>query len=136
MRELQYFLNYTLASKRTLKEIYYTARDDDLKTDARQLVTAIIGIQKTLEELLEVHTKSKLGAKLLGDRKAGLELRKWSVGLDRRVKDYAIRTRKLRQEHAHRYQVMLLQYMDQIGQELAGWIIDIQTLRETPRPPK
>ncbi len=135
MQEMQYFLNYVVAAKNILKEAYYTTQNEETKADTKQLIAALIGIEKTVEELLEMYAKHRLAAKLLKDRKAQLELRKWSVGLDRRAKDYVKRSTKLGQEHLHRYHETLRSYIDGIGLELAGWIVDLQTLDETPRPP-
>lgn len=135
MQDLQYFLNHVVAAKNVVKEVYYTTQNDETKADTKQLVAALIGIEKTVEELLEMYAKHRLAAKLLADRKAQLELRKWSTGLDRRARDYVKRSTKLGQEHLHRYTETLQAYVDAIGQELAGWIVDLQMLDETPRPP-
>ncbi|MFW9846012.1 MAG: hypothetical protein ACFFD6_04650, partial [Candidatus Thorarchaeota archaeon] len=60
----------------------------------------------------------------------------WRAGLPRRVRDYVTKRKKLEQHHLHRYQGVLLQYLEAMGTELVSWAEDIETLREIPRLPK
>jgi hypothetical protein len=136
MRELRQFLTHVINAKRKLKEIYYTTRDDDLKVDMKELVASTIGIQKTVEDLVKLAQKSKIARKVLEDRKVSLTLRKWSVGFPKRVSTFVKRKKKMSREHLSRYYESLLEYILSISQELAAWILDIETLREIPRPPK
>jgi len=107
-----------------------------MKADAKQLVVATITIQRALENLIELRRKSKVGRRVLEDRKAALTLRKWSMGLPKRVRDYAEKRKKLKPEHLRKFQEILLAYLDAIGMELTAWTEDITTLSEIPRPPK
>lgn len=136
MRELRQFLTHIVIAKRKLKEIYYTTRDDDIKADMKELVATTIGIQKITEELVNLSQKSKIARKVLEDRKVSLTLRKWSVGLPKRVNAFANRKKKMSQEHLSRYYNALHEYIHGIGEELTSWIVDIETLREIPHPPK
>ncbi len=136
MQELRDFLNHVIIAKRRLKEIYYTTRDGNIKADAKQLVVATITIQKSLEHLISLHRKSKMGKKVLEDRKASLTLRKWSIGLPKRVKSFAEKKKMMSPEHLQKFQATLLAYLEEIGVELAAWAEDIQTLSEIPRLPK
>jgi hypothetical protein len=136
MQEMRELLNYVIKAKRYLKEIYYTTRDENAKADAKELVAATIAVQKTLEQILELKRRSRTAKRVLGDRKAEMAVRRWSAGLPRRVKDYVEKQRKLEQHHLHRYQVTLLQYLENMGKELVAWAEDIDMLREIPRIPK
>ncbi|MFX1369187.1 MAG: hypothetical protein ACFFAY_11350 [Promethearchaeota archaeon] len=136
MQELRDFLNHVIIAKRRLKEIYYTTRDSNVKADAKQLVVATITVQKSLEHLITLHRKSKIGKKVLEDRKASLTLRKWSIGLPKRVKNFVDKKKKMSPEHLRKFQENLLAYLEEIGVELTAWAEDIQTLSEIPRPPK
>ncbi|MHA1934404.1 MAG: hypothetical protein ACW97A_03900 [Candidatus Thorarchaeota archaeon] len=136
MHELSEFLTKVLESKRELKEVYYTTRNGDTKADAKELVVVTITLQKTAEDLLELKRKFKMATKVLTDRKAKLNLRKWKTGLPKRVKDYHKKNGKLSQEHLHRFQESLLEYIESISVELNNWVIDIETLRELPKVPK
>jgi hypothetical protein len=136
MQEMRLLLNFIIKAKRDLKEIYYTNRDENLKADAKELVAAIIAVQRTLEQILALKRRSRTAKKVLGDRKAEMSVRRWSAGLPRRVRDYVQKEKKLEQHHLHRYQVILLQYVDNMGKELVAWAEDIDMLREIPRIPK
>ncbi|MHA2068705.1 MAG: hypothetical protein ACXABY_30445 [Candidatus Thorarchaeota archaeon] len=136
MQEMRLLLNFIIKAKRDLKEIYYTNRDENLKADAKELVAAIIAVQRTLEQILALKRRSRTAKKVLGDRKAEMSVRRWSAGLPRRVRDYVQKEKKLEQHHLHRYQVILLQYLDNMGKELVAWAEDIDMLREIPRIPK
>jgi Skp family chaperone for outer membrane proteins len=135
MRELRQFLTQAIAAKRKMKEVYYTARDADLKADVKELVASIIGIQKTIEELIKLEQKSKIAQKVLKDRKVSLTLRKWSVGLPKRVNSFTKRKKKMNREHLNRFYEALSEYIQNISEEINSWVIDIETLREIPRPP-
>ncbi len=134
--ELESFLTRVMSSKRTLKEVYYTTRDSETKSDAKELVVATISLQKTLEDLLNMKRKVQVARKVLEDRKAVLSLSKWTKGLTRRVDSYTKKKGKFKQDHLHKYQDSLLEYIEKINEELAKWVIDIETLSEIPRPPK
>ncbi|NWF95163.1 MAG: hypothetical protein HXY34_03390 [Candidatus Thorarchaeota archaeon] len=136
MQELRVFLGRVVVAKRQLKEVFYTTSEPDVKADVKQLVAAVIAVQRTLDELIELQRKSRLASKMLKDRKVELVLRKWSVGLPRRVTDYVDKKKKLKQEYLHRYQEVLLAYVEEIGRELSGWLIDIQSIRELPKTPR
>ncbi len=136
MRELRGLLTVVLDAKRQLKEVYYTARNAETKADAKELVASVIGLQKSIERLLEMARTTRLVAKTMTDRRAEVNLRQWKLGLPRRVKDYKEKYKSLKQEHLHRYQVSLMEYIEKIGLELASWINDIETISDLPRPPK
>ncbi len=136
MQEMRDLLNHVIIAKRQLKEIYYTTRDESMKGDAKDLVAATIGVQKLLEQLLETRRKSRVAKRVLGDRKAELALRRWNAGLPRRARNFFVKQKKMEQQHLHRYQQSLLEYLNSIGTELAAWVEDIETLREIPRLPK
>ncbi|MHA1903707.1 MAG: hypothetical protein ACXADL_03575 [Candidatus Thorarchaeota archaeon] len=136
MHELREFLTKVLESKRELKEVYYTTRNEDTKADAKELVVVTITLQKTVEDLLELKRKFRMATKVLTDRKAKLNLRKWKTGLPKRVKDYHKKNGKLPQEHLHRFQESLMEHIESISAELNNWVIDIETLRELPNVPK
>jgi aldehyde:ferredoxin oxidoreductase len=124
-----------MIAKRKMKEIYYTSRDDDLKTDVKELVASIIGIQRTSEEMMNLARKSKVARKVIEDRKVGLTLRKWSIGLPKRINVFVKRKKKMNREHLTRYYQSLSEYIQKIGEELNSWIVDIETLKEIPRLP-
>jgi hypothetical protein len=136
MHELSGFLGRIMDSKRRLKEIYYTTRDESTKADAKELVAATISAQKIVEDLLKKCSDTQMARRALEDRKAELVLRMWSTGLPSRVRDYASKQSKLAKEHLHKYEQSLLEYIQTITQELAGWSSDIETLSNLPRPPR
>lgn len=134
MHELAGFLTRTIESKRRLKEVYYTTRDESTKADSKELVAATISAQKIAESLLSKCSKDRLARTALEDRKAELVLSMWSVGLPRRVRDYTEKQRKLGQEHLHKYEESLLEYIQGITREMSTWLNDIETLSSLPRP--
>ena len=136
MRELRQFLTHVMTAKRRLKEVYYTTRDDNLKVEIKEIVASTIGIQKTTEALIVLAQKSKMARKILEDRKVTLNLRKWSVGFPKRVNAFAERKKKMSREHLSRYIEPLLDYINIISEEQNSWVIDIETIREIPKPPK
>ncbi|MFW9801573.1 MAG: hypothetical protein ACFFFC_02930 [Candidatus Thorarchaeota archaeon] len=136
MQEMRELLNYVIKAKRLIKEIYYTTRNESLKADAKELVAAIIAVQRTLEHILVLKRRSRTAKRVLGDRKAEMAVRRWSAGLPRRVRDYVEKQKKLEQHHLHKYQVVLLQYLENMGKEIVAWAEDIDMLREMPRIPK
>ncbi|MFX0107681.1 MAG: hypothetical protein ACFE7R_05335 [Candidatus Hodarchaeota archaeon] len=136
MQELRDLLNRVISAKRDLKEVYYTSRDSNTKSDTKELVVATISLQRSLEDLLRLRRKSKTARQVLEDRKAQLTIRRWQVGLPRRIKDFLVKRKKVEQNHLHRYQQALLKYMNDINIELVGWIEDITTLAEMPRLPE
>jgi len=136
MQEMRELLNYVIKAKRLIKEIYYTTRNESLKADAKELVAATIAVQKTLEHILILKRRSRTAKRVLGDRKAEMAVRRWSAGLPRRVRDYVEKHKKLEQHHLHKYQIVLLQYLENMGKELVAWAEDIDMLREMPRIPK
>ncbi|MFQ5833291.1 MAG: hypothetical protein ACE5H4_11345 [Candidatus Thorarchaeota archaeon] len=133
MRDL---LNHVILTKRQLKEMYYTTRNESMKGDAKELVASTIAVQRLLEQLLETRRKSRVAKRVLSDRKAELALRRWNAGLPRRARNFLVKRKKIEQQHLHRYQQSLLEYLNGIGTELAAWVEDIETLREIPRLPK
>jgi hypothetical protein len=135
-RDLMKLLTLVIAAKRDLKQIYYTSRNKESKQDTKELVSATIGVQKLLEELIDLGRKRRIVKKLLADRKAELTIRMWSLGLPKRIKDFVDKTKNLEQQHLTKYSESLLHYIDSIGQELAKWIEDINTLAEIPKPPR
>lgn len=135
-RDLMKLLTQVIAAKRDLKQIYYTSRNKESKLDAKELVAAIIGVQKLLETLIDLSRKRRIAKKVLEDRKAGLTIRRWLIGLPKRIKDFAEKAKNLEQQHLTKYCESLLQYINSIGQELAKWIEDINTLVEIPKPPR
>ncbi|NHJ15033.1 MAG: hypothetical protein EAX95_15230 [Candidatus Thorarchaeota archaeon] len=136
MQELRDFLNQVIIAKRRFKEMYYTSRESNTKSDSKRLVVATITVQRSLEQLLEISRKSKIAKKVLQDRKATLSLRKWSVGLPKRVKDFIEKKKKLNPDLLGKFYEALMAYLEGIGEELAAWIEDIQTLSEIPRVPR
>jgi len=129
-------LTLVMTSKRNLKRVYYTQRSKEAKLDAKELVASVIGVQRLLEELLDLRRKRRAAKKVLEDRKAELTMRRWSAGLPKRVKDFVDKSKKLEQHHLTKYQQTLLDYLNGIGQELAKWIEDITTIVEIPKIPK
>ena len=129
-------LTLVMTAKRDLKRVYYTQRSKDSKLDSKELVASIIGVQRLLEELVDLRRKRRAVKKVLEDRKAELTLRRWSTGLPQRVKGFIDKSKKLEQQHLTKYQQSLLDYFTGIGQELAKWIEDINTLVEIPKIPK
>jgi hypothetical protein len=73
---------------------------------------------------------------VLEDRKAELNLRRWSTGFPRRSKDFLKKSKKLEQQHLRKYQQGLLEYINGISIELTKWIEDIETMKGLPRPPR
>ena len=102
-------LTQVIAAKRDLKQIYYTSRNKESKLDAKELVAAMIGVQKLLEDLIDLSRKRRIAKKVLDDRKAELTIRRWSVGLPKRVKDFADKAKQLEQQHLNKYCESLLQ---------------------------
>ncbi|MDH4214546.1 MAG: hypothetical protein OEV85_11545 [Candidatus Thorarchaeota archaeon] len=129
-------LTQVITAKRDLKQIYYTSRNKESKLDAKELVAAVIGVQKLLEDLIDLSRKRRIAKKVLDDRKAELTIRRWSMGLPKRVKDFVEKAKNLEQQHLTKYCESLLQYITSIGEELAKWIEDITTLAEIPKPPR
>jgi len=136
VHELTKLLTLVMTAKRDLKRIYYTQRGKEAKLDSKELVASIIGIQRLLEELVDLNRKRRAAKKVLEDRKAELTLRRWSTGLPQRVKGFIEKSKKLEQQHLTKYQQALLDYINGIGTELASWIEDIHTLVEIPKIPK
>lgn len=129
-------LTLVMTAKRDLKRVYYTQRSTEAKLDAKELVASVIGVQRLLEELLNLRRKRRAARKVLEDRKAELTMRRWSAGLPKRVKDFVDKSKKFEQHHLTKYQQTLLDYFNGIGQELAKWIEDITTIVEIPKIPK
>lgn len=129
-------LTLVMTAKRDLKRVYYTQKGNQAKLDVKDLVASVIGVQKLLEELVDLRRKRRAAKKVLEDRKAELTLRKWSTGLPQRVKGFIDKSKKLEQHHLTKYQATLMDYFNGIGQELAKWIEDINTLVEIPKIPK
>jgi len=136
VHELTKLLTLVMTAKRDLKRVYYTQRSKETKLDSKELVASIIGIQRLLEELVDLNRKRRAAKKVLEDRKAELTLRRWSTGLPQRVKGFIENSKKLEQQHLTKYQQALLDYINGIGTELASWIEDIHTLVEIPKIPK
>lgn len=136
VHELTKLLTLVMTAKRDLKRVYYTQRGNEAKLDAKELVASVIGVQRLLEELIELRRKRRAAKKVLEDRKAELTLRRWSTGLSQRVKSYIDKSKKLEQQHLTKYQQSLLDYFNGIGEELAKWIEDIHTVVEIPKIPK
>lgn len=129
-------LTLVMTAKRDLKRVYYTQRSNETKLDAKELVAAVIGVQRLLEELIDLNRKRRAAKKVLEDRKAELTIRKWSTGLPQRVNGFIDKSKKLEHYHLTKYQHSVLDYLNEIGQELAKWIEDIKTLVEIPKIPK
>jgi len=129
-------LTLVMTAKRDLKRVYYTQRSTEAKLDSKELVAAIIGVQRLLEELIDLKRKRRAAKKVLEDRKAELTLRRWATGLPQRVKGFIEKSKKLEQQHLTKYQQSLLDYFNEIGTELAKWIEDINTIVEIPKIPK
>ena len=136
VHELTKLLTLVMTAKRDLKRVYYTQRSKEAKLDSKELVASIIGVQRLLEELIDLKRKRRAANKVLEDRKAELTLRRWSTGLPQRVKGFIDKSKKLEQQHLTKYQQSLLDYFNGMGQELASWIEDIHTLVEIPKIPK
>ncbi|TFF91374.1 hypothetical protein EU546_08715 [Candidatus Thorarchaeota archaeon] len=136
MREIRTFLGKVMTAKRELKEVYYTTRSPAKKEDAKEAVAALIGVQRLLEELIETWRKSRTAKRILSDRKAEVSLKKWTLGLPKRVNDYRSKTKKLDQDKLHRFQELLIRYVEDISENLAAWIEDIVNLSELPKPPR
>lgn len=129
-------LTQVMSAKRDLKHVYYTRKNKESKLDVKELVAAIIAVQKLLEDLSNLERKSRVAKKMLQDRKADLTLQRWCTGLPTRVKDFVEKSKNLEQQHLRKYQQALLQYIEGIGTELAKWIEDIITLTEIPKVPR
>jgi hypothetical protein len=129
-------LTLVMTAKRDLKRVYYTQRSKEAKLDAKELVASIIGVQRLLEELIDLRRKRRAAKKVLEDRKAELTMRRWSTGLPQRVKGYIEKSNKLEPQHLGKFQQALLDYLNSIGTELAKWIEDITTIVEIPKIPK
>ena len=85
---------------------------------------------------MDLERKNRVAKKMLQDRKAELTIERWYTGLPRRVKDFVDKSKNLEQQHLRKYQEVLLQYIEEIGKELAKWIEDIVTVTEIPRVPR
>ncbi|MGY5872096.1 MAG: hypothetical protein RTV72_07635 [Candidatus Thorarchaeota archaeon] len=129
-------LTLVMTAKRDLKRVYYTQRSKEAKLDAKELVASVIGIQRLLEELIDLRRKRRAAKKVLEDRKAELTMRRWSTGLPQRVNGFVDKSKKLEPQHLSKFQQALLDYLNSIGQELAKWIEDIATIVEIPKIPK
>ncbi|UCE09269.1 MAG: hypothetical protein JSW61_09845 [Candidatus Thorarchaeota archaeon] len=136
MQELRDFLEKVLSVKSKLKEVYYLTTNASVKSDTKRMVAGIIGIQRSIEDLLKLRATTGLARKVLKDRKAVLSLKKWSSGLPKRTKDYIDKKKKMKPEHLERYSESLQKYIDSIGEELATWTVDIEILSDLPKPPK
>ena len=129
-------LTLVMTAKRDLKRVYYTQRSKEAKLDAKELVASVIGVQRLLEELVDLRRKRRAAKKVLEDRKAELTMRRWSTGLPQRVNGFVDKSKKLEPQHLSKFQQALLDYLNSIGQELAKWIEDIATIVEIPKIPK
>jgi hypothetical protein len=129
-------LTQIIAAKRELKQVYYTSRNKESKLDAKELVAATIGVQRLLQELIDLSRKRRVAKRVLEDRKAELTINRWSLGLPKRVKDFVDKSKNFEQQHLTKYSESLLQYINAIGQELAKWTEDIATLAEIPKLPR
>jgi hypothetical protein len=136
MSELRDFEAQVRIAKRELKEVFYTTRNEDTKSDAKLLVANMIVLQKSIERIIELRRTTRETLVVLSDRKAKITLNKWSTGLVRRVKEFKSKKGKLRQEHLERFKDSLLKYITEIIDELNDWIIDIETMAELPKPPE
>jgi len=136
VHSLTRLLSHVMTAKRDLKRAYYTSRNQDTKFDVKELVAATITLQRLLEDLITKRRTLRVAKKLLEDRKAELNLRKWSIGFPKRAKDFLNKSKKLEQQHLRKYQQSLLEYINSISVELTKWIEDIETLKGMPRPPK
>ena len=125
-----------MTAKRDLKRVYYTTRNQDTKLDTKELVAATITLQRLLEDLITKRRTIRMAKKVLEDRKAELSLRRWADGLQKRVKDFLTKSKKLEQHHLRKYQQVLLEYINGISNELTKWIEDIETMKGLPRPPR
>ena len=129
-------LTFVMTAKRDLKRVYYTQKGNQAKLDVKELVASVIGVQRLLEELIDLRRKRRAAKKVLEDRKAELTMRRWSTGLPQRVNGFVDKSRKLEPQHLSKFQQALLDYLNGIGQELAKWIEDITTIVEIPKIPK
>jgi hypothetical protein len=136
MQELMDFLGKVLSVKSKLKEVYYLTTNASIKSDTKRLVAEVIGVQRSIEDLLKLRTTTGLAKKVLHDRKAVLSIRKWSTGLPKRTKDYTDKKKKMKPERLEKYAASLLKYIESIGEELASWTVDIEILSDLPKPPK
>ncbi len=134
--ELNRLLSQIMAAKRDLKRAYYTSRNAETKLDVKDLVATTITVQRLLEELIALRRKHRVAKQVLADRKAELTVRKWTMGLPRRTKDFMEKARSLEQTHLRRYQEVLLRYLEAIADELTKWIEDVHTLVGIPRVPR
>ena len=57
-------LTVVMTSKRDLKRVYYTQRSEGSKLDAKELVASIIGVQRLIEELIDLKRKRRTAKKL------------------------------------------------------------------------
>ncbi|MHA2261058.1 MAG: hypothetical protein ACXAEN_01590 [Candidatus Thorarchaeota archaeon] len=136
MQELRDFLGKVLSVKSRLKEVYYLTTNASIKSDTKRLVAEVIGVQKSIEDLLKLRTTTGLAKRVLQDRKAVLSIRKWSTGLPKRTKDYTDKKKKVNPAHLEKFAASLLKYIESIGEELASWTVDIEILSDLPKPPK
>ena len=136
VHSLTRLLSHVMTAKRDLKRVYYTSRNQDMKLDAKELVAATITLQRLLEDLINKRRTLRVAKKMLEDKKAELNLRKWSIGFPKRAKDFLNKSKKLEQHHLRKYQQSLVEYINGISVELTKWIEDIETLKGMPRPPR
>ena len=135
MHELRNFLNGVITAKRNLKEVYYTSKHPDTKSDAKELVAATIQLEKAVERLIDLKQTSKVAKEVLNDRRAEINLRKWSESFPKRAEAYAKKKRDLRHEHLHKYQETLMDYIQSLNDMLAAWLADIETISGIPDMP-
>ncbi|MEM2141868.1 MAG: hypothetical protein QXS20_03035 [Candidatus Thorarchaeota archaeon] len=136
MDDLEEFLTSIVNAKRKLKMIYYTGRNSDQRNDAKELIAFLIELGTKADRLVQITSESPIARKLMSDRKAELELHRWSQGLLNRTSDYVSKAKDLSYEHAHRYQLVMMEYLETIESELSKWIEEIETATGVPRPPK
>lgn len=136
MHELRNFLNGVITAKRKLKEVYYTAKHPDTKSDAKELIAATIQLEKAVEQLIDLNQTSKAARKVLNDRRAEINLRKWSEGFPKRAEAYAKKKKDLRHEHLHKYQETLIDYIQSLNDILTAWLTAIETVSGIPDIPK
>lgn len=136
MSKLREFYEEVLSAKGALKGAYYTTRDPGAKDKARLLVRSVITVQKIVEELMALKKKSKPARSVIEDQKATLILERWMKGLPKRIDDFKNKRKSIERKHLSRYSTSLMKYIDKIAEELTGWVLDIETLAELPKPPE
>ena len=100
------------------------------------LVRSVITVQKIVEELMALKKKSKPARSVIEDQKATLILERWMKGLPKRIDDFKNKRKSIESKHLSRYSTSLMKYIDKIAEELTGWVLDIETLAELPKPPE